>query len=292
MTGIKICSKRKGTSTNNDCLRHLNHESPYGVNIKEDAMRLENLSKGLGKTLLFMLSSSVAAVCFGADHNERLAAFYELKLPQGAGPHPAVVAIPGCSGFRGPMYAKTLRELREAGFATIRVDYLAASGKSRCRIGNDILVTKDKVAADIGQTVAYLQSQASIKKSAINLLGWSYGGGSVLQYLATLDASKSKPVAAVVAYYPNCRDVTMWTIPTPVLMLFGGADTTAPPSVCRQLLSGDAATMVESEEYAGAYHAFDMSNLPPKMEYAFGTIGYQPEAAKRAKARMLGFLKH
>ena len=254
-------------------------------------MGLENPSKGLGQTLLFIVLSSVAASCFAAGHNKRLAAFYEQKLPAGAGPHPAVVAISGCSGFRGPMYAKTLRELREAGFATIRVDYLAASGNSQCRIGNEILVTKDQVAADIGQTVAYLQSQANIKKSAINLLGWSYGGGSVLQYLATLDASKSKPVAAVVAYYPSCRDVTMWTAPTPVLLLFGGADTTAPPSICRQLLSGDASTLVESEEYPGAYHAFDMANLPPKMEYAFGIVGYQPAAAKKAKVRMLGFVK-
>jgi len=254
-------------------------------------MELENPSKRLGQALLFIILSSAAALCFAAGHNERLVAFYELKLPAGAGPHPAVVAIPGCSGFRGPMYAKTLRELRDAGFATIRVDYLAASGNSQCRIGNEILVTKDQVAADIGQAVAYLQSQANIKKSAINLLGWSYGGGSALQYLARLDPSKPNPVAAVVAYYPSCTGVTMWTSPTPVLLLFGGADTTAPPSVCRRLLSGDAASLVQSEEYPGAYHAFDMANLPPKMEYAFGTIGYQPEAAKKARMRLHGFLK-
>ena len=169
-------------------------------------MDFGNGHRWLKRTLISVVLSAVAVLCFAANYNERLAAFYELKIPAGAGPHPAVVAISGCSGFRGPMYAKTLRELRDAGFATIRVDYLAASGKSQCRTGNVTLVTKDEVAAYIGQTVAHLRNQTTIKKTAINLLGWSYGGGARCN---TSQPSISQSLVRSRRWSPTIRTVEM-----------------------------------------------------------------------------------
>jgi len=34
-----------------------------------------------------------------ADHKERLSKHYRLEKPDGAGPFPAVMLVPGCSGF-------------------------------------------------------------------------------------------------------------------------------------------------------------------------------------------------
>ena len=74
-------------------------------------------------------------------------------------------------------------------------------------------------------------------------------------------------------------------------MLFGGADTVAPPSLCRDIVNGSAAApYVTEKEYPGAYHGFDVDELPEKMEYRFGRIGFQPEAAKKSWEAVQGFL--
>jgi dienelactone hydrolase len=43
--------------------------------------------------------------------------------------------------------------------------------------------------------------------------------------------------------------------------------------------------------YPGALHGFDTSELPPKMKYPGGTIGYHPEAAAAAWEEIERFLK-
>ena len=74
-------------------------------------------------------------------------------------------------------------------------------------------------------------------------------------------------------------------------MLLGGLDTVAPPSDCRELIGdGAAATDVTVEEYEDAYHGFDDEDLPPKAQYAFGTMGYHPAAAEKAWKALEGFL--
>ncbi len=40
-----------------------------------------------------------------------------------------------------------------------------------------------------------------------------------------------------------------------------------------------------------AQHAFDVSELPAKMTYRFGTIGYDPQAATAAQREIEKFLK-
>jgi dienelactone hydrolase len=43
--------------------------------------------------------------------------------------------------------------------------------------------------------------------------------------------------------------------------------------------------------YDDARHAFDDPNLPAKMEYQFGTLGYNEAAAKSAWVEMTNFLQ-
>jgi len=43
--------------------------------------------------------------------------------------------------------------------------------------------------------------------------------------------------------------------------------------------------------YSGAQHAFDVSELPPKITDRFGTIGYDPKAAAAAQQEVEPFLK-
>jgi dienelactone hydrolase len=43
--------------------------------------------------------------------------------------------------------------------------------------------------------------------------------------------------------------------------------------------------------YPGAQHGFDVSELPPKMQYPAGTLGYHPQAAAAAWEEMQRFLQ-
>jgi len=69
-------------------------------------------------------------------------------------------------------------------------------------------------------------------------------------------------------------------------MLLAGADDVAPGDACEEVARSSAAPgAVKIVLYSGAQHAFDVSELPPRMTYRFGTIGYHP-AGRRPRARM------
>ena len=77
----------------------------------------------------------------------------------------------------------------------------------------------------------------------------------------------------------------------PVLVLRGRSDTVAPPYLCHTALEGKPGNQrVEIITYANARHGFDLSELPPKVEYAYGTLGYDPMAAAAAWTEVQRFL--
>ena len=245
------------------------------------------------------------------NHEARLAAFYDLKKPEGSGPFPAVVAVPGCSGFYKKrrfytkedfhteggfptkegelLYNRALSDLRDAGFVTIRVDYLSARNLESCYPGY-LAVTEDEVVADILLAIKHLLDVGFVKASSINILGWSYGGGCALQTLSKMPARPDIKIGAVAAYYPNCRRVDKWSVPVPVLLLLAGEDNICPTIYCKWLLTERVSEYIQIEEYPGAYHAFDVSGLPPKTEYQHGTIGYNREAAEKSWSALMKFL--
>jgi dienelactone hydrolase len=222
-----------------------------------------------------------------------LAALYDVQKPEGSGPFPAVVAVSGCSGFHTrfgePRYNKVMSDLRDAGFVTIRVDYIGARNLRSCYPGY-LAVTKDEVVGDIFLAIKHLLDSGFVKASSINVLGWSYGGGSALKALSKMPDKSDIKIGAVAAYYPHCKDVDRWNVAVPVLVLFGGEDTVAPPALCKELFAGDVSKHIKIEEYPGAYHGFDNFTCPPKIESQFGTVGYHKEAAEKAWSALMKFL--
>ena len=222
-----------------------------------------------------------------------MAALYDVQKPEGHGPFPAVVAVSGCSGFHNEsgesVYDKALSDLRDAGFVTIRVDYIGARNLKNCHPGY-LAVSKDEVVADIFLAIKHLLGLEFVKASSINVLGWSYGGGGALQALSKMPGRHDIRIAAVAAYYPDCKGVDKWNVKLPVLILFGGEDTVAPPALCESLFTGDVSKHIKIEEYPDAHHAFNFYTLPPRTEYQFGTIGYNKEATEKAWAALMKFL--
>ena len=170
-----------------------------------------------------------------AQQIELLSKHFRLEKPKGEGPFPAVMLVPGCSGFDSETfvthYERVQDQLVELGFVALRIDWLAVRNAANC-----YEVDFENVAGDIGVVADYLRQQDYVKKSALNVLGWSYGGACALQALRDTQNRNSADVDSVIAYYPSCWIVKSWDSEVPVLALFGGADNMAPFADCEKLI--------------------------------------------------------
>ena len=212
--------------------------------------------------------------------------------PDGPGPHPAVIFLSGCSGFAPSfapkVYERVAEQLRAQGNLVVFADYLGRWNLKSCAGAS---ITHADAAKELVAATTWLKSQASVDPMRITALGWSYGGGAVLVALDRYSQEQLGLTRAIV-YYPDCRSVRPWKVAMPVLMLLAGEDDVAPGKPCeaaaKKSATPDATKILW---YPGAYHAFDVSELPPKTRGPAGTIGYHPQAAAAAWEEIQQFLK-
>ena len=213
---------------------------------------------------------------------------YRMLSPSGVAPHPAVLLVPGCSGFAAVngvnLYDERAVELQAAGYAVVFVDYLG-------RFDNCGHVSHAQVGEDILEAATWTRAQPGVDPGRISVIGWSYGGGGVL---AALRAMPSGPpiFAKAVMYYPDCRGEKPWsTTRISALMLMGAIDDVARPALCDAVVKGAPPNTIRTILYPNSRHSFDMRSLPERAEYPFGTIGYNAEAATASWATVLDFLR-
>lgn len=118
--------------------------------------------------LTVLLIVPVAHSDGNSNHSELLAKYYRLAKPKGEGPFPAVILVPGCSGFNfkfAPSFYNDLQnKLSELGFATLRVNYLAARNIESC-----MGLTSTSAGSDICIAADYLNKHLS-RKGLLTLL--------------------------------------------------------------------------------------------------------------------------
>jgi len=200
----------------------------------------------------------------------------ELLRPAGSGPFPAVVALHGCGGLGGRTSALNARHrdwgerLRSLGFVVLFPDSFGSRGVgSQCRNDERVARASRERVDDAIAAKTYLQSRSDVKPGAINLLGWSNGGSTVLNALkAGLGGGDGRPAfARAVAMYPGCKTAAAdagWHTRTPLLVLSGAADDWTPAAPCQALAerAKAAGEPVSIKVYEGAYHDFDHPNSP------------------------------
>jgi dienelactone hydrolase len=220
------------------------------------------------------------------DEKLTLTAF--LDRPARAEPAPAVVMLHGCSGLGSakgpfPIYRDWRDFFAAKGYVTLMVDSAASRGFGQtCTIA-----VKDRTdrmwaerPSDAYAALAFLQSQPFVIPNKIALIGWSQGGGVVLETIPTrsLGRPKSSPThdfAAAIAFYPGlCSDKSQathlnaptesWTTSIPLLVLQGELDNWTPAKPCEAFLRGAQArdAPVTFQIYPGAYHSFDAPDMP------------------------------
>ena len=213
---------------------------------------------------------------------------YRVLSPTSPPPHPAVLLVPGCSGFASlngvNIYEERAAELRASGHVVVFVDYLGQFGNcgrmSHAQVGDAIL-----------QAAAWIRDQPDVDPGRIAVIGWSFGGGGVIAALRTMQAGAPR-LARAVMYYPDCRGETAWSDPSiSALMFLGSDDNVARPALCEPVAQGVPPNSLTLMVYPNAYHAFDVRSLPQRAEYPFGTLGYNAGAAADSWAKVGDFLK-
>jgi len=255
------------------------------------------------------------------DGTTNLAA--HLVRPEGAVPRPAVVMLHGCSGLVNSkghvlaLYRMWARALEVQGYVALMVDSATSRDFGQtCSASPDRTVMWRDRPKDAYAALQYLQAQPFVRGDRIALMGWSQGGGVVL--LTINDKSIGRPAGlagdfrAAVSFYPGaCSDRLQskpftevepngWTSKTPLLTLFGEADTWTPFAPCEAFLTAakERGNPVELKSYPDAVHAFDAPDLPrrelPAYQVGGGpmpVIGTDRAARADAFVRVLNYLK-
>jgi dienelactone hydrolase len=232
--------------------------------------------------------------------------------PTQPGPHPAVVAMHGCSGLTDDNGMPSKRHqdwgerLSGLGFVVLFPESFGSRGLGpQCKVGDrDVRPSHERVDDSLA-SLAYLSTQPGVKPQAISLLGWSNGGSTVLYSVEPKHAPRAGvDFAKTVAFYPGCRvplETGQWKTRLPLLILIGQADDWTAAAPCVDLSRNAKANglPVDIVTYPNAYHDFDHPGLPVHTVdglafTASGTghvhTGTDPAARADAIARVPAFL--
>jgi len=245
---------------------------------------------------------------FGQSLRDRVIDNHYAYIPDDRDRFPTLIAIPGCSGISSDNlvaeesnpqlsegdhlfrrhYRHMAEKLKAEGFVVLLVNIHTAENLLTACGGE---IQSERIADYINESVAWARGLPFVDSENIHLVGWSMGGGGVLKWLHG-PRSEATSVRSAVVVYPGCSGHTTLTIPMPILMLLGGGDDIAIPSVCEELVdSAPIKQHITVELYPGARHGFDIQDAPPILASGGGrTIGYQQEAAEESWQAILEFL--
>jgi dienelactone hydrolase len=237
-----------------------------------------------------------------------------LFAAQGAGRHPAVVFLHGCSGMfsrSGQIYSRErdwAARLNASGITVLMVDSLGPRqhGEMCAPAHFDAAIYRAR-SFDAYAALRYLQSLETVEPDRIGVVGWSQGGGTLLNTIRSTSRARPASLPAgdfrvAVAFYPaSCNMKAQgrtWSSPVPMLLLLGAKDVWIPFDACQALMSAVApGTDATLHVYANAYHDFDWPDLPVREMPAFTTRagvvpieGTDPEARADAQQRVTAFL--
>ncbi len=208
----------------------------------------------------------------------------EIRVPQGAGPFPAVVVLHNCGGLDGAGARTTydwVEFLLANGYATVIPDSFRPRDLSLgvCERPGFMWPNQTHRGADAYAALALAQADARIDRRRIAVMGGSNGG------VATLAAANADMIAAngwlaagqpgfahAIAFYPECGiSYGEWKVEKlkpltatgafrpamPLTILTGALDNWTPASACEAMVKVANGAPVRLKIYPDAHHSFD-----------------------------------
>ena len=234
----------------------------------------------------------------------------QLYKPDGNGPFPVVIALHGCGGLSAaseavaPRYRDWVEVLLKAGYAVLLPDSFGSRELGpQCREKERKVLARRERVADITASHKWLAAQGWAARGRISLIGWAHGASAVLWAVRPQLATRGKEpdYRSAIAFYPECRisSRTGWSARVPTLVLIGGNDDIAAPSLCKQMVDGarGRTALTRIVVYPDAPHDFDRANLPLRAIEGndpalpeHGHIGTDAEARADAQKRVAEWL--
>ena len=184
----------------------------------------------------------------------------KFRKPEGNGPFPVVILVHGCGGPR-PNLVMWADWWAERGYASLAPNSFYPRGFSE--ICTDFeRVRQTARVEDIYGAVKYLAALSSIDASRIILMGFSNGGGTVMD--AVSDAKQLRfdglpgKIVGSIPVYPDCGFHTPPYL-VPMLILVGDADDWTPAELCERHLIMPNKSPTVLKVYPGAHHGYDGS---------------------------------
>jgi carboxymethylenebutenolidase len=203
-----------------------------------------------------------------------------LYTPSGTGPFPAIVVIHEWWGLTDWVKEQASRYADE-GYVALAVDLYRGKVTNNPDMAHELArgLPDDRAARDLRAAVAFLKSQANVRKNKIGSIGWCMGGGFSLQ-----TAIEVPDLAATVVNYGHLatEDATLKKINAPILGIFGGQDRGISVSDAREFEAamkklGKSAEIVV---YPEAGHGFQNST---------NKNAYRPDDTADAQKRIAAF---
>jgi len=200
-----------------------------------------------------------------------------LYLPQGAGPHPALIVIHEWWGLNDWIKQEAAGYAAK-GYVALAVDLYRGKVATTPDLAHELSrgLPQDQGVRDLTSALAWLEKRKDVKPSRIGAVGWCMGGGYALQLAIAAPALK----AVAINYGSLATDkAALAKIHASVLGNFGGQDRGIPPEAVH---SFEAAMQtlgkpVDAKIYPQAGHAFENPN---------NAAGYRPDDAADALARI------
>jgi dienelactone hydrolase len=201
-------------------------------------------------------------------------------------PRPTIIIAHGCDGV-SPAYRDWALVIRSWGYNTVLADSFQFRGHGILCNGMDNHKVMPMVRKDDLVEIAKFLKQQPWHKGKIGAIGFSHGGSTML----AIAASKQTDIDAVVAYYPSCHRLFVFSSLTQhifeptiaVQVHLAEKDDWTPIADCNYL------TGAEEYIYKGATHAFDMA-YPPR-SYGKYYLKYDEKADLLARKRTKEFFE-
>lgn len=179
-----------------------------------------------------------------------------LAVPEGPGPHRAVVVIQEWWGLNDHIQ-DVARRFAEAGYVALAPDLyhgaIADEPDDARRLAMDLQI--EEAAKEMAGAAAYLAGREDVAPKQVGAIGFCMGGS-----LAMLLAATSQQVGAVASFYggrPYTRE-DLQSVRAPVLAIFGENDDGIPPEhhAALDTLLTELGVPHTLYVYPGAPHAF------------------------------------